>query len=306
MMQSSDTQGQSAAQICKRSKEEIALKPLFSRNDKLAFLSALLFSAGSLLIHGESISAAVSTQNDVLAKTVRTLAESLGKCVCSVTKKGKQSYIEIQNATPLLFACHVLQIKDGVLDVCERIDETLVNEQSAAVAYIRGAYLGAGSLSADKYHLEFSFSRQSIAEDFASLLHRFEVGAKLSARKDRTVVYSKDSEAISDVLALMGAAKAVLAFNSVLAERQMAVHLNRQQNCDLHNIDKQVDASLRQCTFMQELDIESLSPALQRTVQARLANPDATYEQLAQILGISKSGLKNRLRRLQEIYDSRK
>ena len=122
-------------------------------------------------------------------------------------------------------------------------------------------------------------------------------------RKSRAVVYAKDSEKISDCLALMGAGKAVLAFNSLLAERQMSEHLNRQQNCDMHNIDKQIDTGLRQCEFLRALEPDDLSPVLRETAAARLAHPDFSYEQLAQATGVSKSGLKNRLRRLREIYE---
>lgn len=289
------------AKIGKASKEEIAEKPLAGANEKLAFMSALIISSGSLIIHGDSVAVTVSTENERLERTVRALASELAGGECRVTRKGKRSEIVMENALEMLCACKILDSSNG-LSVCERIADEFKNERGA-VAYIRGAYLGAGSLSAGKYHLEFSFGRRSIAEDFSELLSRYGIAAKIAVRGTRAVVYLKESEAISDCLALMGAAKAVLSLNSIMAQRQMSEHINRQQNCDMHNIDKQINTGISQCAYLRELDMNALSGTLEETARARLEHPDYSYEQLGALLGVSKSGLKNRLRRLKEIYD---
>ena len=290
----------SIAKIGKARKEEIAARPIFALKDKLAFLSALIISSGSLIIHGNGVSVTVSTENEKLEECLSALvSETTGK-ECKVTQKGRRREIIVESALGLLCACKVLE-RDNGIKVCEHIAEEFCEEQSAA-AYIRGAYLGAGSLSAGKYHLEFSFGRKSIAQDFSQMLSRFGIDTRLAVRGTRAVVYAKDGESISDCLALMGAPKAVLALNEIMAQRLMREHINRQQNCDMHNIDKQITTGLNQCAFLRELDTRELSETLRETVEARLKFPEYSYEQLGTILGISKSGLKNRLRRLQEIY----
>lgn len=289
--------------LCKLSKEEIASKPLFARKDKLAFLSAVIISSGSLLIHGESVAVTFFTENEQLALSVSALAGELTGRECKINRKNKRREIIIENALGLLCACKVLNTDEGIT-VLGGIAEEFTEEQSA-VAYIRGAYLGAGSLSAGKYHLEFSFGRKSIAEDFAALLKKHGMQMRIAVRASRAVVYTKDSEAISDCLALMGAAKAVLELNSIMASRQMNGRINRQQNCDFYNIDKQVNTGLNQCAFIREMDLRELSPTLKQTAEARLKYPDYSYEQLGALLGVSKSGLKNRLKRLKEIHDGK-
>lgn len=285
--------------LCKHSKEEIAGKPLFSHKDKLAFLSALLFSSGSLLIHDGVVAATFSTQNTVLAALVHSLARDLTGRDCLLAQHGKTREIVIDNARSLLISCRVLDGDGG--SVCEHIAPELVDEQSAAAAFVRGAYLGAGSLCAGKYHLEFSFGKMTIAEDFAALLGRFSIAARVAVRAERAVVYTKAGEHICDCLALMGAAKAVLRLNAILVDRQVVGNVNRRRNCDMHNIDKQIDAGVRQCAYLKTLDLGALSPPLAATAAARLDHPDYSYEQLASLLGISKSGLKNRLRRLEDL-----
>ncbi len=286
--------------LCKDSKEEIAGKPLFSRKDKLAFMSALLFSSGSLLIHDGRVAVTVSTQNRTILQAVQATAESLTGRACTVHMRGKTSELVLDNALSFLIACRVLDGEGGRVN--EHIAPEFVEDQSAAAAYVRGAYLGSGNLNARKYHLEFSFGKKTIADDFAQLLARSGIAAKVAVRAARAVVYCKSGAGICDCLALMGAAKAVLRLNSILVDRQMAEHLNRQQNCDLYNIDKQIDTGLRQCAHIRSLPLDTLTPALKDTAAARLQHPDYSYEQLAAALGISKSGLKNRLRRLEQMH----
>ena len=289
------------SKLCKASKEELALKPLASRGEKAAFLSAVIFTSGSLLIHGSRVSASVSTQNEFLAKAVSDAAQSLTGKAAEVSRVGKTSEVLISDAVELLGECRVLNSESWV--VCDGIDKALTRERADAAAFVRGAYLGGGSLIVPKYHLEFSFGKKTIAEDFAALILRFGIKTELTAHRDRAVVYTKDSEHISDCLALMGGVKAVLSLNSIIAARQMSAHINRQQNCDMHNIDKQIKTGLSQCAYLKELDLSVVSQGLKEAAQMRLAHPDYSYEQLAALLGITKSGLKNRLRRLKEIYE---
>lgn len=293
-------QVKTGAVLCRDSKREIAQKPLFLRRDKCAFLSALIFSCGSILIHGDKVSVAFSTKNQFLTDAVRSAVESLAGAKCRVNSGGERNgEVIIENALQLLQSCKVIAKVDGKLTICDRISDEF---RDSAVAYVRGAYLGSGSLTTGKYHLEVSFGIGTIAEDFAGLLAARGLETKIVERKSRAVVYTKDGQTISDCLALMGAGKAVLELNDIMARRQVSVHVNRQKNCDMYNIDRQVETGVRQCEMLQKLELSDLSPVLIETVEARLKYPDYSYEQLAAVLGITKSGLKNRLRRLTELY----
>ena len=81
-------------------------------------------------------------------------------------------------------------------------------------------------------------------------------------------------------------------------------HANRAANCDAGNIAKQVRAASTQIAFIRQMDADGtlaqLSPKLQATAAVRLNHPDATYEELAQILQITKSGVVNRLRKIMQ------
>ena len=83
---------------------------------------------------------------------------------------------------------------------------------------------------------------------------------------------------------------------------------NRAANCDSGNIAKQVKAASFQIGLIQDLKADGrfrkLSPKLQETANARVENPDATYEELAHILHITKSGVVNRLRKIIQLHNA--
>ena len=83
---------------------------------------------------------------------------------------------------------------------------------------------------------------------------------------------------------------------------------NRAANCDAGNIAKQVKAASYQIGLIQEMTadgrLSKLSPKLQETAAARMENPDATYEELAHILHMTKSGVVNRLRKIIQLHNA--
>ena len=83
---------------------------------------------------------------------------------------------------------------------------------------------------------------------------------------------------------------------------------NRAANCDAGNIAKQVKAASQQIAMIEQMQadgtLQSLSPKLQETAMMRVQNPDATYEELANMLGITKSGMVNRLRKIIQLHSS--
>ncbi len=88
----------------------------------------------------------------------------------------------------------------------------------------------------------------------------------------------------------------------------MRNNANRAANCDAGNIAKQVKAASHQILLINEMQsdgrLSKLSPKLQATAMARVENPDATYEELAHLLHITKSGVVNRLRKIIQSHNA--
>ena len=56
----------------------------------------------------------------------------------------------------------------------------------------------------------------------------------------------------------------------------------------------------------KEMGLNSLSHVLEEIAHVRLNNPESTLQEIAEMVGISKSGVRNRFRRIEEIYNNLK
>jgi DNA-binding protein WhiA len=149
------------------------------------------------------------------------------------------------------------------------------------------------------YVIEFSFEDTGNARIFCEMLSQFGIFPKLVLIKNLAVIRIQSADCICNFLALTGAKNCLMEFNNETALRELRNTANRRANCDTGNIEKQVNASSRQIKIIETLiangGIKKLSPKLQETAIARIQHPDATYEQLAELLSVTKSGVVNRL-----------
>ena len=202
-------------------------------------------------------------------------------------------------------------LKKGTQEIREGILPTLVKDEARQIAYIQGAFLGSGSCilprSATGYHLEIVFDEKQTARDFCKLLDEFEVIARLIKRKETQVVYIKSKEAISDFLAIVGAENALKKFTALVEARDEANNDNRAKNCIAGNADKTAIASVKQVVAIRKLhekaDFNEMSEELKALARARLQFPASSLKELAEYLGISKSCLNHRMRKLMELAE---
>lgn len=190
--------------------------------------------------------------------------------------------------------------------------ESPPEEEHCAVCYLRAAYLGGGSCTLPRegattgYHLEVVFGDEESAENFGALLERFELLPKLVKRKKGYVVYFKSRDLISDFLSIVGAESALATLESVSSKREAQNNLNRSSNCAAGNADKTAIASVMQVSAFEKLKergiLATLPAPLKEAAIARMESPELALSELAQKLGITKSCLNHRLRKLMEIY----
>lgn len=157
--------------------------------------------------------------------------------------------------------------------------------------------------------MEFVFDNKTYANDFVHIMSEQGITLKTTLRKYNVVCYIKEIEVISDLLALVGASNAVLVLQNELAIRQVRNNLNRQLNCACANISKSVDASMKQLDAIskinQTIGIENLPEHLQDLCLLRLANPEASFDELVKLTNppLTKSGINHRFRKIIQIAD---
>ena len=137
-----------------------------------------------------------------------------------------------------------------------------------------------------------------------------EIPFRFAMRKNIAILYVKDSESIADFLVYVNAMSAKLKLENVIIGRSLRNTANRQRNCIAANIDKSVNAGERQlaaiATIRKRGLFEGLTPQLKEIVIAREENPEATLDELAAKLGISKSGANHRLAKLVTIAEQQR
>ena len=173
-------------------------------------------------------------------------------------------------------------------------------------AYLRGVMLGGGTMSNPEqgYHLELPVRDGEMQNTTAKCIQRMGLPIRLSERREHTYFYFKQSDQIVDFLTILGAHNSVMQIEDLRVKRQVMSTVNLAMNCDSANLQKQMNASQQQVEAIRQLmeseRFTTLPPSLQQIAQARLSAPDASLQELGEMLDppIGKSGVNHRMRRL--------
>ena len=244
------------------------------------------------------------TQLNIVAKLHFVQHARLGgrrSCVLTLGDKDSQR---------LLIALHMMeQDEDGGITLRRTTPRHPMTRQCCRRAFLRGAFLGAGSItSPDKsYHFEIVAGEEHLRKTLCRLLEKADLPVHTFQRKGQTVVYLKSAQQIADVLALMGASSSVLELENIRITRQMRAGANRASNCDEHNSEKMLNAADRQIEAIKLISIQrglyTLPPALQEIARLRLENTSLSLTELGQMMDppVGKSGVNHRMRRIMDV-----
>ena len=173
-------------------------------------------------------------------------------------------------------------------------------------AFLRGAFLSGGSITdPDKrYHLEILTNHQSVSREIYALLREMDFSPKDSLRSGGYITYFKQSDAIADLLTTLGAPLSAIGVMQAKVQKDMRNAVNRRVNCDSANADKIVSAAREQLDTIRSLDerygLFNLPEVLQQTAMLRIANPEASLAELAELAWppVSKSCMSHRMKKL--------
>lgn len=286
---------------------------------KLAALSALMRMSGSLqLLGGGRRRLRITTESYAIARWTIRLAKSLFPLESEILIRERKRLGKNRSFAILLFGDALEQalLETGFLKQTEdglslggSIPEGMLMNDCCRRSFLRGAFLGGGSISNPEkgYHLEFVAASEQFAKELCGLLNGYALKAKMISRKGSYVVYLKESEKITDFLALIGANGALLDLENVRTEKDFTNNLNRKLNCETANIRKSVEAAVRQNEAIRYLldrgMFSKLTPELRAIAELRIDNPELSLAELGKQLDppLGKSGVAHRLRKLEEI-----
>jgi len=222
-------------------------------------------------------------------------------------KTGKQAYI-ISDPDKLMRVFETYGFSPESL-LALHVNLGVLEEDCCRRSFIRGAFLTGGAITdpVKSYHLELVTDHFNVSRETYSLLLDMGFTPKETARGGNYVNYFKQSSAIEDFLALIGAPVHAMRLMSEKIEKDMRNTVNRKVNCDTANVSKTVDASAVQVEAIRKIEasgaFESLPEKLRQTAALRLQNPELSIKELADISTppVTKSCLNHRLRKLVEL-----
>lgn len=199
-------------------------------------------------------------------------------------------------------------------DRLEAVKHVLVQSSCCKRAFIRGAFLAAGSVSDPEksYHFEIVCETEEKASQLQEMIAGFGIGAKITRRKKNFVVYVKEGSQIADLLNVMEAHTALMDFENVRILKEMRNSVNRQVNCETANLGKTISAAVKQIEdiryIQRTIGFEKLPGNLAEMAEVRLEQPEATLKELGEMLNppVGKSGVNHRLRKLSVLAEELK
>lgn len=284
-----------------------------------AVLSALIRTAGTIGLGAGGFSLTFYTKNEKLVSFIeRLVASDYPECEyrLKIDSKTKVYSMDLTNPSRMLRECGVITVGKS-LEIVDGISDLFTERECCAKSYLTGLFLGCGTVKIPLastvmedvkggYHLELAMYNFDMALDAVNLFAEFGFNAGLGYRKEKQLVYFKDRDEISDLLAFFGASSCVLEMQKSIVARSVRANVNRTSNCISANIDKAVNAAVNQLRAIEYIEstcgLDSLSPQMKETALLRKAYPEANLKELTEKHnGVSRSGVNHRLRGIVKI-----
>lgn len=270
---------------------------------ELSLLSAIIHSCATLHRSSNGIELRLSSSNPYLSDLIERLLMQVANN-CSVMKD-KRDIVICGETLELLQNLSIVNIaSDGAISITSGVAASLTEKDEMKRMYLRGAFLGAGSLCVSAWHLEIGVTDEKFAEDLSALITLYDLKCHVFRRKDKYIVYLKKREDICDFLALVGATKVMLGLTEKLAENKTRRDSFGKTNLELSNMERTINVGVVQAEAIRLIErtvgLSSLPDKLYEVAKLRLSDEALSYDDIAAKLGISKGSVKYRFGRIAE------
>lgn len=319
-------------------KKDLSKLPFGTSACQQAELSGMIGAAATIAIDEVgAMTISIKTENPAVAaryyQLIKALYQIKPKIKIEKTRKFKEHRAyrvvigEPGLARKILTDCQILTYNsDGQAFFVNQLPEPFKNRANQTKAYIRGVFLGCGSVSNPEktYHLELvgkkipvtkkSESSPAAANEqcaylqsIKNILDNYEIKSNLIHRKAHWVLYLKEGGSVVDFLSLIGAHRGLLEMENIRIVKEMRNDVNRQVNCETANLNKTIAAAYDQVAdimlIKEQLGLKNLPRNLYDIAELRLNYPDASIKELGERLDppVGKSGVYHRLKKLNQI-----
>ena len=284
-------------------KQEITQKIPVTNLECLAEISSIFENKANLVKEGIEI----KIENSILAKRLYSLIKATSSLQFgikySITKKFTEHRIYVITLYKQKGLKEFLEsFKFSFLDIIQN-DEIFKG-------YLRGFFLSCGYIKDPKkeYSLDFFVDNKELADKIYNILLSKKKKIFKTIKKNKILVYLRNSEDIMDILVSMNALKYFFEYEEITIIKNLKNKTIREMNWEVANETKTLNTGNYQIKMIKYIDeklgLNTLTDVLKEAAMLRLNNPEDSLQSLADMINISKSGIRNRFRRIEEIYNN--
>lgn len=284
-------------------KQEITQKIPVTNLECLAEISSIFENKANLVKEGIEI----KMENSILAKRLYSLIKATSSLQFgikySITKKFTEHRIYVIT----------LYKQKGLKEFLESFKFTfldIIQNDEIFRGYLRGFFLSCGYIKDPKkeYSLDFFVDNKELADKIYNILLSKKKKIFKTIKKNKILVYLRNSEDIMDVLVSMNALKYFFEYEEITIIKNLKNKTIREMNWEVANETKTLNTGNYQIKMIKYIDeklgLNTLTDVLKEAAMLRLNNPEDSLQSLADMINISKSGIRNRFRRIEEIYNN--
>lgn len=225
--------------------------------------------------------------------------------------QGKRFEIYMEGGARLVQFLNEIGVLADDMTLRESIPSRIFSRSCCRHAFLRGAFLAAGSVSepGSPAHLEIYSDNAAFLQSIIEAAGETGIRLSLLERKRNSAAYSKNLRVIRDFLVSVGAHQAALEFEQQSIISSVKGDANRRANFDAANAARCSRAAARQVKAIKQLQQRDswkrLSDGLLEIAELRLEHPYMTITELGRSADppLSKSAVNHRLRRLVEMAE---
>ncbi|HEY2790346.1 MAG TPA: DNA-binding protein WhiA [Gaiellales bacterium] len=272
-----------------------------------ALLCGIFRHAGTFELSGEGVAVRAELGDAAAARLAFRLVRDLGGDGQLVSfreprfARGTRVLLRLQGDRSLQLL-HEVGVLSTALGPLSEPPRRLLQRRCCRAAYLRGAFVAAGSVSAPRAagHLEIRAPEPEGAGLVRRVARADGLALHVSVRRGHAVAYAKSKQTIRELLAHMGAHDAVLSLDEAEVISRTRERANRATNCDEANLARQGSAARAQTEAIARLDIDTLGARLRQVAELRAAHPDLSLAELGRLARppLSKSTVAGRMRLL--------
>ena len=285
---------------------------------RLAELSALVRGAGSVHLRGRGeVAVHLELASSAAARRAFSLLRSYGVDAQIRTYRRRafdgatRFQLHLGEDARALQALNEAGILGARLEPLERPPARVTGRPCCRAAYLRGAFLAAGSVSGPRSpHVEIRTADPDGARFLADVARRDGITFAVHERRGHALAYAKGSDTIADVLAFMGAHEAALLFGERAVVSSTRGRANRLANADQANIGRTSRAAEAQLRAIERLRgegrLDHVGPDLRDLAELRVRHPTLSLRELAARSRppLTKAAVQRRLAKLQRLAES--